>query len=117
MKSSSLRTDARRRSYVRLIGEISHALNRALEEEHSKRQLTISEIGRILGKSKSHISRKFRGTSNMTLETLSDLAYALDRPVVVSLPDLNNLPNSNHTATSPAKKLPNVDTELVATGV
>ena len=84
--SFSANTTPRRRSYVRLIGEIQRALNSALEEEHTKRGLTRKEIADILGKDKSVITRKFAGSSNMTLETLADLAFALNRPVKVSIP-------------------------------
>lgn len=98
MKSSSLHLDKRRRTYVRLIGEIRHALNQALAEESVKRGLTCTGIARVLGKHKSAISRKFNGTSNMTLETLADLAFALDRPVKVLLPARGGAAaaNSNH---------------------
>jgi transcriptional regulator with XRE-family HTH domain len=84
--SSSLSIDARRRTYVRLIGAIRHALNQALTEEHTARGLTQADIARLLGKDKSFVSRKLAGTSNMTLETLADLAFAMDRPAYVLLP-------------------------------
>lgn len=87
MKFVSPKIDKRRRTYVRLMGEIQHALNEALNEEHKKRHLTKTEIGRILGLGRSAISKKFDGRHNMTLETLADLAFALDRPVKVALPE------------------------------
>jgi len=86
MKSSNLRLDKRRRTYVRLIGEIRHALNVALAEESERRGLTCTGIAQLLDKHKSAISRQFSGVGNMTLETLADLAFALDRPVHVSIP-------------------------------
>ena len=86
MTSFSLDIDERRRAYIRLIGEIHHALNAALSEEHAARGLTRTEIAQILGKDKSFVTKKLAGTSNMTLETLADLAYALDRPVQVAMP-------------------------------
>ncbi len=85
MKSSKLKVSPRRRTYTRLIGQIKRALNMALEEEKEKRGLSVTEIGQILDVDKSHISRKFAGTSNMTLETLADLAFALDRTIEVTL--------------------------------
>lgn len=96
MKSSSLRLDKRRRTFVRLIGEIRHALNRALEEESQSRGLTRAAIARILNTNKSFVTRKFNGTSNMTLETLADLAYALDRPIKVELPSRAQNNRSNY---------------------
>jgi transcriptional regulator with XRE-family HTH domain len=103
--SSSLSLDPRRRTFVRLIGEIRHALNTALAEEHEKRGLTRAEIARLLGQSKSVVNRKLAGTGNMTLETVADLAYALDRPVKVDIPargdatGLNGMPSTLKTET------------------
>jgi transcriptional regulator with XRE-family HTH domain len=96
MTSSKLKVDERRRSYVRLLGEINHALNGALAEENAKRGLTITKMAQLLKRSKSHISRKMNGSSNMTLETLADLAYALNRPVKVLLPERGQAANTNH---------------------
>ena len=96
MTSSNLYVDERRRTYVRLIGEIHHALGMALHEEYEQRGLTKAEIARILNKQKSEITRLFEGTRNMTLETFSDIAYALNRPVNISLPSRTNVPNTNH---------------------
>lgn len=84
--SSNPHLSKRRRTFVRLVGEIQHALNAALEEEHEKRGLTRSQIARALGRDKAFVTRKLAGMSNMTIETLADLAYALNRPVKVSLP-------------------------------
>jgi transcriptional regulator with XRE-family HTH domain len=84
--SSNLRLDDREKSYVRLIGEIEHALNQALSEEHKSRGLTKAQIASLIEKNKSFVTRKLSGSSNMTLETLADLAWAMNRPVRVSLP-------------------------------
>ena len=86
MKSVSLKIDKRRRTYTRLIGEIHHALNQALTEENEDRQLTKAKMAEILGCDRGTITKLLSGTRNMRLETLADLAYALDRPVEVSLP-------------------------------
>jgi transcriptional regulator with XRE-family HTH domain len=85
MTSSSLRLNPRRRTYVRLIGEIRHALNQALAEEHASRGLNRADMARAIGRDKSFVTRKLTGLSNMTLETLSDLAFALGRSVKIEL--------------------------------
>lgn len=90
------RIDKRRQTYIRLLSEIAHALNQALDEEHARRGLTQADIARILGKEKSFVSRKLSGDTNMTLETLADLAYALDRPVHVSLPSRQPVAGTNY---------------------
>lgn len=83
--SFSSKVSPRRRTYVRLIGEIARALHTALLEEGKTKGLTQSAIAEKLGKNKSVISRLFAGSSNMTLESLADLAFAMDRSVHVSL--------------------------------
>lgn len=88
--------DKRRQTYIRLLGEIAHALNQALDEEHARRGLTQADLARTLGKQKSFVSRKLSGDTNMTLETLADLAYALDRPVRVSLPSRQPVAGQNY---------------------
>ncbi|MGQ3047809.1 MAG: helix-turn-helix transcriptional regulator [Niveispirillum sp.] len=90
------RIDKRRQTYIRLLSEIAHALNQALDEEHVRRGLTQADIARTLGKEKSFVSRKLSGDTNMTLETLADLAYALDRPVHVSLPSREPVAGTNY---------------------
>lgn len=90
------RIDKRRQTYIRLLSEIAHALNQALDEEHARRGLTQADIARTLGKEKSFVSRKLSGDTNMTLETLADLAYALDRPVHVSLPSRQPVAGTNY---------------------
>lgn len=82
---SEISVDKRRRTYVRLIGEISHSLNEALAEENARRQLTQTGMAEALQTNKSFVSRKMSGLSNMTLETLADLAFALDRIVKIQL--------------------------------
>lgn len=86
MKSVRPETNKRRVTYTRLVGEIQHALHQALSEEHEARGLTRAKMAEILGCDRGSITKLFSGTRNMTLETLADLAYALNRPVKVWLP-------------------------------
>ena len=99
MKSSSLHIGKRRRTFVRLLSQIQHALLSALDEEHRARGLTRAEIARAIGKNKSFVTRKLNGDSNMTLESLADLAFALDRPVKVELPSRRAAAGSNRAVT------------------
>jgi transcriptional regulator with XRE-family HTH domain len=69
-----------------LLGEIQNALLDALDDEHRRRGLTRAGIARIIGRNKSFVTRKLNGQGNITIETLADLAFALDRLVKVKLP-------------------------------
>lgn len=94
MKSVKPSSDKRRRTYTRLVGEISHALNQALVEEHEDRNLTRAQMAAALGWDRASITKLLSGSRNMTLETLADLAFALDRPIRVSLPSRTRHTNS-----------------------
>jgi transcriptional regulator with XRE-family HTH domain len=106
VKSSNLRLNKRRRTFVRLLGEIQHSLLEALDEEYRSRGLTRAEIARAIGRNRSFVTRKLNGQSNMTLESLADLAFALDRPVKVSLPSRKAATGSNRVdpSTSPTPR-------------
>lgn len=95
MPFSKISIDKRRRTFVRLIGDIHNKLNQALAEEYERRQLTRTEMADMLGTNKSFVTRKLNGTSNMTLETLADLAFALDRVVKVQLISRTSSETSN----------------------
>lgn len=87
MKSSNLHISKRRRTFSRFLGQIQHALNQALDEEHVKRGLTRAEMASSIRRDKAFITKKLTGVSNMNLETLSDLAFSLDRDIRISLPE------------------------------
>src|SRR4051794_9433096 len=118
MKSSRLRLTPRRRAFARLLGKIQHELNMALAEEHEANGLTRSQIARILGADKAFITKKLTGTSNMTIETLSDLAFAMGRDVTVSLGQkkvmMNNNQSETKAGTSPAPRKDGLQHLLVA---
>jgi transcriptional regulator with XRE-family HTH domain len=57
----------------RLIVSVAEAVWEQLEE----RGITQAEIANFLGKSKAYVSQILDGSRNMTLRTLSDLAFAL----------------------------------------
>ena len=101
MMSSRLSLDKRRRTYVRMIGEIQHELQNAFAQEAEKRKITRKDIADILGKDKSFVTRKFSGSTNMTLETLADLAFALDRRVKISLATCSAAAGANATSGTP----------------
>jgi len=97
MRSYKLRTSRRRRVFARFLGKIQHAILQALEEEHEKRGLTRAEIARILNTDKGSITKKLNGTRNMTIETIADFAYAMDREdIQISFPDSTERSRDNN---------------------
>lgn len=81
MRSLKFRIEPRRRKFVRLIGRIQDELQRVFAEEQEENGLTKADLARRLGRDKGFITRKLTGTGNMTLETLADLAWALNREI------------------------------------
>jgi len=70
---------------VGLIGDIRHMLLAALDEENRTNGLSQKTISDRLSKHKSWISKILSGRGNMTLETLSDIAYAMNRTIKIEL--------------------------------
>jgi len=69
----------RRRIYEReaLAFEASELISRLMEEQ----QLSKTDLARLVGTSKSHVTQLLSGSRNMTVHTLADLAFALGHKV------------------------------------
>jgi len=88
----------RRRTFSRLVGDIHQELARVMTKKPS---VTKAEIARRLGVDRSLVTRRLNGTSNMTLETLADLAWAMDQKIEIRLSDRAKTAFSNSaTATT-----------------
>ena len=85
MRSLKFRIEPRRRKFVRLIGRVQDELQKAFVEEKEERGLNKTMLAKRLERTKGFVTRKLNGTGNMTLETLSDFAWALDREIVIQL--------------------------------
>jgi transcriptional regulator with XRE-family HTH domain len=75
----------RRRIYEReaLAFEASELISRLMEEQ----QVSKTDLARLVGTSKSHVTQLLSGSRNMTVHTLADLAVALGHKVEIrSLP-------------------------------
>jgi transcriptional regulator with XRE-family HTH domain len=69
----------RRRIYEReaLAFEASELISRLMEEQ----QVSKTDLARLVGTSKSHVTQLLSGSRNMTVHTLADLAFALGHKV------------------------------------
>src|SRR5689334_1840996 len=80
--------------------EVSQAaqfeMRRAFAKEAKESGITQDEIAERLGVDKSLISRRMRGRSNPTLETLSDMARAMDCRVSLLFEHLRDLHKANY---------------------
>ena len=85
MTTYNMAIEPRRQVFVRLAGRLLAELQLAYTCEHDARGITRTDIAAALGVHKSVISRRLNGTSNLTLESLADLAWALDHEITISL--------------------------------
>jgi transcriptional regulator with XRE-family HTH domain len=78
--------NTRRKSYLRLLGDVHTQIANAEEEERlGPRSLTRSRMAEEIGCDKSTLSRKMKQSANITLESLAEIAHVLDRKVLVFL--------------------------------
>ena len=75
---------ARSRTAGRLMGRVRRELLRAVTEE-KQAGLTQQELARRLESGRSNINRQLSGEAEITLRSLADLAWALDREITFEL--------------------------------
>jgi ribosome-binding protein aMBF1 (putative translation factor) len=76
--------DARSRTAGRLIGRIRRELLKAITDE-KRAGLTQQELARRLESDRSSINRQLSGEAEITLRSLADLAWALNREITFEL--------------------------------
>jgi transcriptional regulator with XRE-family HTH domain len=75
---------ARSRTAGRRLGRVRRELLRAVTEE-KRAGLTQQELARRLADKRSNINRQLSGEGEITLRSLADLAWALDREITFEL--------------------------------
>ena len=76
--------NARSRTAGRFMGRVRRELLRAVTEE-KRAGLTQQELARRLQSRRSNINRQLSGEAEITLRSLADLAWALDREITFEL--------------------------------
>ena len=76
--------EARSRTAGRFIGRVRRELLKAITEEKVT-GLTQEELAQRLESRRSHINRQLSGEAEITLRSLADLAWALDREITFEL--------------------------------
>ncbi|BAT19795.1 helix-turn-helix domain-containing protein [Asaia bogorensis] len=85
----------RRKIYLELLSDIDLQLKKAYSEENTKSGLSKADLARKLEKDKSFVTRIFNGTRNITVETIADMAYALNRKINFELTEENHRAGKN----------------------
>jgi hypothetical protein len=86
--------DARSRTAGRFIGRVRRELLKAITEEKGG-GLTQQELARRLERHRSNINRQLSGEADITLRSLADLAWALDREITFELRRPDNTEGQN----------------------
>ena len=100
MRSYRPRTDPRRKKFVDLIGLVHLEIDNAVAGWRVENQgASRAELARRLGLNKSVLTRRLKGTSNMTLKTIADLAWVLGRNIEFAMPKPAD--GNNHAVPEP----------------
>lgn len=100
--SYQLKITPRQRKAGRFIATVRRQIQKAYSEEKDAGRVNQSELAKELGVSRSVVSRRLRGLQNLTIRSIADLAWALDREIIFELkrPSTRTGGNNIETATS-----------------
>jgi len=100
----------RARAASRLTGDVRSDLIRAILQEKLATGLTQQQLAKKLGVSRATLNRSLAGKEELTLRSLADLAWALDKEIAFELRDPPPSPGQNYpiqtsTVVSGAKRM------------
>ncbi len=87
MTSSRPRADARRTTYLRLAGQVESQLREAYQRRYDAGEINQSSLAAKLGVGRSVVHRRLNGQTNMTIETIAEMAWALDLDIDMRFAD------------------------------
>jgi hypothetical protein len=87
LPSFRTKVSARRGLYLALSAQVERQLREAYARKFETEQVTQSSIADKLGIDRSAVHRRLTGRTNMTLETLADMVWALDLAIEVRISD------------------------------
>lgn len=95
MRSFRTKPDDRRNVFLRLSGQVEEQLRNAYDTRFREGAATQSSLATMLGVNRSAIHRRLTGRSNMTLETIADMVWALGHKIKVVIYDPSAAENTN----------------------
>ena len=87
MPSFRTKVSARRGVYLALSAQVERQLREAYARAFETGLVTQSSVADKLGIDRSAVHRRLTGRTNMTLETLADMVWALDQTIEVRIGD------------------------------
>jgi hypothetical protein len=112
LPSSRRQPDARRKTFLKLSGQIEGQLREAYDKKFRAGQLTQSSLGAKLGVNRSAIHHRLSGGTNMTIETIADMIWGLGHDFEFKLFDPVEAP-SNHQLLEDAAPIPQKKSEPI----
>jgi len=85
LQSFRTKIDARRQTFLVLAGEIERQLREVYDRKFRAQEATQSSLADKLGINRSAVNRRLTGRTNMTIETLADMVWALDQSISVKI--------------------------------
>ena len=88
--------DNRRSIYMKLVGEIESQLRQAYAKRYEQGRDTQASLAKKLKVDRSVIHRRLSGRSNMTVQTIADMAWALGYCVAFAISDADEGAGNQH---------------------
>jgi hypothetical protein len=97
LQSFRTKISDRRRLFLLLAGVVERQLRDAYDRKFRAGEATQSSLAAKLGINRSAIHRRLTGHCNMTIETIADMAWALDQDVKIEITDHALAPGVNYS--------------------
>lgn len=102
MTSFQMPISEKDRKIGRSIHKVHKAIAGAVVSAKKESGITQQSLAEKMGVNRSVVNRRVTGQTNLTLQSLAELAWALDRELVVDLVRPKNLQNIVHHAVKPS---------------
>jgi hypothetical protein len=120
VRSFRTKVEPRRQVFLSLISEIERQLREVYDARFRAGVLTQSSIAEKLGVNRSAINRRLTGRTNMTVETLADMVWALECEIDVKIYPLesahgrNCISHAHGSASPPATSVATSTTSTIS---
>jgi transcriptional regulator with XRE-family HTH domain len=94
--SSRAKPNLRRQIYLALVGKVEGQIRDVFTKKAETDGLTQAQVAAKLGVGRSVVHRRLTGRTNMTVETLADMAWAIGACIEVDIYDPLERPEKNH---------------------
>ena len=98
MSSFPRKSDPRRAAHLSLSSQIEGQLREAYARQFEAGIATQSSLAEKLGINRSAVHHRLMGRTNMTIETIADMVWALGYEITVKIYDPHNIPGEISTA-------------------